>query len=313
MQPPGSLQKLFNGASLSLFRDYPLKEKTTWNVGGKAAYACFPESREQLKALFPSILRKAFPYTVLGGGSNVLVADKGFPGCVIFTEKMRTLSLLPASSEEATIYSDSGVSLGKLLSFSLGHSLSGLEFSVGIPGSLGGALIGNAGAQGEAIGSLVQYVDILLPDASVQRIFGKDIHWEYRFSSLSRNPGIILGCALKLYRASPEILEKNLGSFTEKRKGQPLFGKTAGSVFKNPSGKHAGRLLELSGCKGVVVGGARVSLKHANFIENYNGASAQNILDLIVLCRKKVMENTGIPLYPEVRFVGFENSEIRFT
>jgi UDP-N-acetylmuramate dehydrogenase len=210
------------------------------------------------------------------------------------------------------VYVDSGVSLGKLLRFCLKHSLGGLEFSVGIPGSVGGALVGNAGSQGGAVGNLVRYVDVLLPDASVERILGSDIHWGYRFSSLSQKPWVILGCALELRREPPDVLEKKMAFFGEKRKGQPVFRKTAGSVFKNPPGGYAGKLLELSGCKGRKIGGARVSLEHANFIENHNGASSQDILDLIFLCRKMVREHTGIVLYPEVRFVGFESSKIVF-
>ncbi len=310
MQLPKFLQKLFKEFPNLFYRDYPLKEKNTWGVGGRAAFAYFPEKPEDLIFFFREMsFHERFPYAILGGGSNVLVSDGRFPGCMIFTEKLNKLFLL---SEMMMVYADSGVSLGKLLRFCLEHSLGGLEFSVGIPGSVGGALAGNAGSQGETIGSLVRYVDVLLPDASVERIPGSDIHWGYRFSSLSQKPWVILGCALELRREPPDVLEKKMAFFREKRKGQPVFRKTAGSVFKNPPGGYAGKFLELSGCKGRKIGGARVSLEHANFIENHNGASSQDILDLIFLCRKMVREHTGIILYPEVRFVGFESSKILF-
>jgi len=314
---PGSLQKLFRDFPHILFQDYPLRGKNTWGVGGKAVLACFPERHEQVVSLAQELdLLEGFPYAVLGGGSNVLISDKGFSGCVIFTEKLDRVFILPEISsrepEEIMVYVDSGVSLGRLLRFCREHFLGGLEFSVGIPGSIGGALVGNAGAQGEAIGNVVRYVDVLLPNAVLQRIPASDIVWGYRFSSLSRKQCMILGCALGLCQKSSDTLEKNISFFAEKRKAQPVLRKTAGSVFKNPCGGYAGKLLELSGCKGKKIGGARVSVKHANFIENYNEASGQDILDLIFLCRKMVAEHTGTILYPEVRFVGFESSEILF-
>ena len=314
MQPPRFLQKLFKEFPDLFYRNYPLKEKNTWGVGGNAAFAYFPEKQEDVISFFREmLLHERFPHAVLGGGSNVLVSDGTFSGCMIFMERLNKLFLLSeTSSDMIMVYADSGVPLGKLLRFCLENSLGGLEFGVGIPGSVGGALVGNAGSQGRAVGNLVRYVDVLLPDASVERIPGSAIHWGYRYSSLSQKPWIILGCALGLRREPPDILEKKIAFFGEKRKGQPVFRKTAGSVFKNPPGEYAGKLLELSGCKGREIGGARVSLEHANFIENHNGASSQDILDLIFLCRKMVMERTGIVLYPEVRFVGFKSSEIVF-
>ena len=314
MRIPGFLQKLFKEFPDRFCQDYPLKGKNTWGVDARAAFAYFPEKQQHLVSFFREIYsRERIYHAILGGGSNVLISDRTFPGCIIFTERLSRLFILPDTSSGMTVvYADSGVPLGRLLRFCLEHSLGGLEFSVGIPGSVGGALMGNAGSQGESIGNLVRYVDVLLPDASVQRISGGDLRWQYRFSSLSQKPWVILGCALGLPRESPEVLEKKVAFFTEKRKGQPVLRKTAGSVFKNPPEGYAGKFLELSGCKGREIGGARVSLEHANFIENYNGASSQNILDLIFLCRRMVMEYAGIVLYPEVRFVGFESSEICF-
>lgn len=317
MRLHGFLQKLVRDFPKDLFfQDYPLGGKNTWGVGGDASLAFFPERPEQVVSLIRRLaVFGALPWTVLGGGSNILISDKGFPGCIVFTEKLNKISILPDTSHEEgeiAVYVDSGVPLGRLLRFCLEHFLGGLEFTVGIPGSIGGALIGNAGAQGEAIGNLVRYVDVLLPEGTIQRIRNRDILWEYRFSSLSQRPCVILGCALGLLRRPCSVVEQNLSFFAEKRKGQPVLRKTAGSVFKNPREGYAGELLELSGCKGMQIGGARVSTQHANFIENYNKASSQNILDLIFRCRKMVMEHTGTILYPEVRFVGFESSEITF-
>jgi len=308
------LQKVFEKTPEGVFRDYSLKINNTWYVGGKASYAYFPESRNSLIDFFRKSFFEETPWSVLGGGSNVLISDRGFPGCIVFTEKLNKMVLLPSSSpEKECIYADAGVSLAHLLKFSLHHSLSGLEFGIGIPGSLGGALMGNAGTQGQCIGNLVEYVDLLFSDARVRRIATKEILWKYRFSSLSEIPCILLGCVLAFRKETKEVLKKNLRFFAAKRKGQPFLRRTAGSVFKNPEGNFAGKLLDASGCKGIICGGARVSLEHANFIENYHEASSQDILELIYLCREKVKEHTGISLYPEVRFVGFEDSEILFT
>ena len=315
MQPPRCLQKAFEEkSSESLFYGYSLKTKNTWHVGGRAWCACFPQNQNDLVGFFRKILLEKVPWVILGGGSNVLISDKGFPGYVVFMEKLNRAMLLDSSSpEKGYVYADAGISLAHLLKFSLRHSFSGLEFSIGIPGSLGGALMGNAGAQGECMGNLVQYVDLLFPDATIHRIAAKDITWAYRFSSLSEKKCVLLGCILAFRKESIEMLQKNLRFFAIKRKGQPVMQKTAGSVFKNPEGNFAGKLLDISGCKGIVCGGARVSLQHANFIENYNKASSKDILDLIHVCRERVEKNTGISLHPEVRFVGFEDSEILFT
>jgi UDP-N-acetylmuramate dehydrogenase len=308
------LQKHFERVCPFFYEKYPLNQKNTWRVGGEASYAYFPRERETFVALFREIFQQEMPYAIIGGGSNVLISDNGVAGHVVFTEKLHNIAVLEGASPYGIkVYADSGVSLGELLKFSLKNSLSGLEFALGIPGSLGGALVGNAGAQGKCIGTLVQSVDLLFPDGGVRKISGKDIRWKYRFSSLSEKPCVLLGCVLEFHKKPFEILQKNLAVFAEKRRGQPITQKTAGSVFKNPEGDFAGRLLDISGCKGMISGGARVSLQHANFIENHNEASSQDILNLIFLCRDRVRENTGISLYPEVRFVGFEDSEILFT
>jgi len=308
------LQKHFERVCPFFYEKYPLNQKNTWCVGGKASYAYFPQERETFVALFREIFNQEMPYAVIGGGSNVLISDNGVAGHVVFTEKLHTIAILEGTSSHGIkVYADSGVPLGELLKFSLKNSLSGLEFTLGIPGSLGGALVGNAGTQGECIGDLVQSVDLLFPDGTIQKVSGEDIRWGYRFSSLSEKPCVLLGCILELHKKSLEILQKNLAIFAEKRQGQPIIQKTAGSVFKNPEGDFAGRLLDISGCKGMISGGARVSLQHANFIENHDEASSRDILNLIFFCRDRVKENTGVSLYPEVRFVGFEDSEILFT
>ncbi|MDO8885529.1 UDP-N-acetylmuramate dehydrogenase [Candidatus Oleimmundimicrobium sp.] len=284
------------------FRTY-LNDLTTLGVGGPAECLARPLTQRDMEILLAFCREEGTPFWLLGGGSNVLVPDEGLPGITILTSGLNGV-FWEETGDAVTVYSESGTLLASLLGLSLRRGWTGLEFAAGIPGTLGGALAGNAGAEGLSLGDLVRSVKVIQDDGNVRDRSRGEIDFSYRFSSLGLEGVAITGCRLVLKKSNPSEIAEKVRGFLSNRKGQPRGVKTAGCIFKNPEGSSAGKLLDEAGCKGLECGNAVVSMKHANFIENRGSASTKDILSLIDRCRTRVVQNSGVYLATEIRFLG---------
>lgn len=274
--------------------NWPLSSLTTLGTGGTAEFFVSPSSPEELCEILQAF--KGCPVHVLGGGSNVLIPDGLTPGLVISTRKMNSISWLGIRTAEI----GAGYSLPVLLKEVCSHGLGGLEFAAGIPGTLGGAVCGNAGAGGLGVCELVDSVKAVDPSGSVRTLGRDEFSYGYRRCSLS-GMGLVIVSVIMTFRDARHGDEEEYSRFMLKRENQPLNARSAGCTFKNPEGYSAGKLLDECGCKGLSVGGAVVSDKHANFILNTGNASSSDVLELARLCAQKVHELAGVVLEPEIR------------
>jgi UDP-N-acetylmuramate dehydrogenase len=247
--------------------------------------------------------RENIPYLVVGKGSNLLVKDEGFKGVGIILAG-NLAAIARNGDNDQLIQAGGGLSIGELLTHCGQQGLGGLEFLAGIPGTVGGAVAMNAGAFGKDTGSMVRQIQVVTHQGELATRSRSNLNFSYR--ELSTPVGtVIVNVWFKLNHERPEILSKRKEDCLARRKAsQPLEYPSGGSVFKNPLNDYAGRLIERTGLKGRVIGGAMISPKHANFIVNTGGARAEDILALMELTREKVKEETGIELEPELRVVG---------
>ncbi|MDR3165512.1 MAG: UDP-N-acetylmuramate dehydrogenase [Synergistaceae bacterium] len=281
----------------------PLAPLVTWGVGGAARMMFVPRTEDELAGAVSWIHSNGEDFFVLGGGSNVLISDAAFEIPVINTVKMSAITVRRSGD---TAYMDclAGTPMKEVLALSLKNGWSGLECAAGIPGTVGGAIAGNAGSKAGSVGASVESVVTLEPDGSRTVWSGSEINWGYRSCSLFEGEKRIAQSVTFRTTSSSKDEAARLAAETMRgRKFQPVSSRTAGCVFKNPPGNSAGKLLDMSGCKGISVGGARVSESHANFIENHCG-SARDILSLALLCRKKVLMKFGTHLDFEVKIAG---------
>ncbi|MDR3322171.1 MAG: UDP-N-acetylmuramate dehydrogenase [Synergistaceae bacterium] len=293
------------GAEGLIRRAAPLAELTTWGVGGTAGALLSPRGEDQLIFILKWLYSEGLRPYILGGGSNTLAADGEIDIPVILT---RGMSSVKVERKNDAIYMTcgAGVELREIFARCSSEGWSGMEFAAGIPGTIGGALMGNAGTPGGDIASVVNSVRVVDSRGLVSDLGKSDVEWGYRRSSLSEGgPLFISLVVLKFSASTKEAVRAGAKLASEARKSQPLGARTAGCVFKNPLGDSAGRLLEMSGCKGLYVGGARVSPIHANFIENYEDSTAMDIAKLAVTCRRRVYEAFGVLLGYEIKSFGF--------
>lgn len=286
--------------NLKFERDKDLSSLTTLGVGGRAEYYIEPDNIEIFKKLFKLNLNKY----ILGGGSNVVFPDENISGLVISTKKFNKI-LFNLNNELVSV--QAGCSLAKLAAEANKNNLSGLEFAVGIPGTVGGAIFGNAGAGGHGVAELVTELIILDAHGELKILNLKDFNYSYRkfeINNIDKNKILILECKLKLRKGKQELIEAEVKKYLSKRVNQPM-GRSAGCTFKNPKDCNlsAGKLLDDCNCKGLKCGDAVVSENHANFILNKGRASCEDIKNLVELCRKRVFDNTGIMLEPEIKFI----------
>lgn len=278
----------------------PMARHTTYRVGGPAALLVECDAMADLAAATSIFAEEEVPWIVLGKGSNVLVADSGYEGAVVTLGREFKRHVL----DEAHLRSGAGVLLGAIVQDAFKAGLSGLEFAVGVPGTVGGALAMNAGARDEWIGAIVESVTLFVPGEGLIGLRGPEIAWGYRQSDLNGR-GIIVESVLRVEEADPMHIRRTMeASLRRRKRTQPLGDPSAGSVFVNPPGESAGRLIEEVGLKGARIGGAQVSDVHANFIVNKGGASAADVVALIRLVRDAVKDAHGIELKPEIRFLG---------
>ena len=281
----------------------PMARHTMYRIGGPARFYVQTASVGALVRLVEVCERTGVPWVVVGRGSNLLVADEGFPGVVVTLGRdFRTCRFDEGAGRFCV---GAGVPLSSVVQEAFRRSLAGLEFAVGTPGTVGGALRMNAGSRDEWIGARVASVTTLSPGRGLVRRAGDEIGWDYRASSFAPDE-VIVECELSVEPADPFFIRGKMeASLARRKKTQPLTDPSCGSVFRNPLGESAGSLVERAGLKGMRIGGAQVSELHANFIVNTGDATARDVKDLIELVQAKVSETYGIELQPEVRFLGF--------
>ena len=281
--------------------DEPMARHTTFRIGGKADVFVLPASIEELLKVLLLTKRYSVPLTVLGNGSNVLVRDGGIRGAVVSFGK----PFSHIEREGARIRAGAGATLGTVSLFAASHALSGLEFAVGIPGSLGGAVFMNAGAYDGEMSRVVSSVTAVTPEGEIRRYRTEGMDFGYRHSVFQLNGHIICEIELTLEKGEPTAIQEKMAEFTRRRmEKQPLDKPSAGSTFKRPPGMFAGTLIDEAGLKGFTVGGAQVSEKHAGFVINKGNATAADVLALIEEVQRRIEEKNGVRLTPEIRIIG---------
>lgn len=302
-----------------------LAEHTTFRIGGPAKYFFVAKTSDDIKKAIEAAKKLKIPYYVIGNGSNILVSDSGFDGIVIKAENRN----LEVNGERIIVAS--GVILGKMVSEAMKSGLTGLEWMAGIPGTIGGALYGNAGAFGHSISESVEGIEVFdAEDLSVKSLNKTECGFGYRTSIFKEKKYVILSATIKLEKGDKDKSDKITRDYLGKRKGKHPIGPSAGSVFKNPSlsdnekafkkilekfpeaekfkatGKiPAGWLIEEYGLLGKKIGGAVIAKEHGNFIINIGGAKATDVVMLISMIKQKIRVNFGIQLEEEIQYVGF--------
>lgn len=280
-----------------------LSNNTTYKVGGIARLFVYPKNTDKLIILLKKLNQENINYKVLGYGSNVIFSDNTYDGVIIKLDKFDEVKI-----KDTIITAGAGTSLVKLSYKALKEGLTGLEFASGIPGSVGGAVFMNAGAYKSDMGYIVSEVKVLTPELEVKTLYNRDLNYKYRSSFLKHNPNYIcLEATIVLRHGEKKLIKDLMETRRQKRlMMQPLEYPSAGSVFRNPEGDFAGRLIEECGLKGYTIGGAKVSEKHANFIINANNASASDVKNLINYVQEKVKQEKNVDLKIEQEFVNWE-------
>lgn len=292
------LKHLINGKVLF---HHAVAPYTTYHLGGEAAAFVEPQSVEDLASMLRCLTHGHAPYLMLGGGSNVLFADEGYQGVVI--RLGRAFQGIHIEGDRVRV--KAGTKLVTVLSQSRQANLGGVEFFAGIPGTIGGAVVGNAGAKKAWIGPTVEELTIVTPRGEVKHLKKSEYEYSYRTSSLKFTGDVLVEVVLKLKKEPKAEIEKKVKEYFEVRRGkQPRVEKNAGSVFKNPEGNFAGRLTQSVGLKGFKVGGAQVSDIHANFIINDGTATAHDVAAVMREIQKRVYEEYQIKLEPEILPLG---------
>ncbi len=299
------LDKLTEGLSnlkIEYLLNEPMSRHTTFKIGGNADVLVKVKNVDELRWVLRLSKQEGIPFFVIGKGSNLLVSDSGIEGIVISLEHLNQIKI-----DGENVCCDAGVSLMTLCKASLKASLSGLEFAFGIPGTVGGALYMNAGAYGGEMSQVVSCATALDSDGNIQEFDLNKMKLGYRTSVFKNTDLIILNVSFKLKNSKQEEIETLMNDFFARRRDkQPLEFPSAGSTFKRPEGYFAGALIEKNNLKGASVGGAEVSVKHAGFVINKGGATANDVKSLIKHIQQTVKEADGVDLEPEVIFVGRE-------
>jgi UDP-N-acetylmuramate dehydrogenase len=279
--------------------DLPLARYSSFRIGGPALLFAEPADPDDLRAALAFARAEGLPVHVLGGGSNTLFRDGGFPGLVVHLAGFGRLA-----REDDTIVAGAGVRVSRLLAFCCRQGLAGLELLSGVPGMVGGAVWGNAGAWGGATADPLVWADVLTGTDPIQRLPRAAIPFRYRSAGLPAG-AVVLEAGFLLTPDDPGKIRRRISGFLVRRNAsQPLEFRSAGSIFKNPPGDFAGRLVEAAGLRGTRIGQAMISERHGNFIVNLGGAAARDVLALADLARERVRARTGIDLELEIRVVG---------
>lgn len=281
----------------------PMARHTTFKIGGPADYLILPSSAQEVAAVWNAAAEYGVPVIALGNGSNVLVLDGGIRGLVL--KLGETMGYIRHTG--TTVIAGAGAALTDVSRYAARYGLTGLEFAVGIPGSIGGAVFMNAGAYDGEIGNVVSAVTSVCSGRRQKRFTHAEIAFSYRHSAFQDNGCIICEVELSLTEGDDLAIKNTMGDFTSRREAkQPVEMPSAGSTFKRPPGYFAGTLIEQAGLKGYKLGGAQISEKHAGFIINAGGATAADVLALIQEVQRRVFEQFGVKLQPEVQILGEE-------
>lgn len=284
-----------------VLRDEPMQKHTTFRVGGPADYFVMPETIEQVQKVVTLCKEEEIPYYIVGNGSNLLVSDKGYRGVIIQIGKR----FGQIEVKENQITAQAGALLSAVANRALEAGLAGFEFAAGIPGSLGGACVMNAGAYGGEMKDVLLSVTVLTPEGEVLAIPREELELGYRTSIIEKKHYLVLEAVIELQKGDPEEIKAVMDDLRQRRiDKQPLEYPSAGSTFKRPEGYFAGKLIQDAGLKGFQVGGAQVSEKHAGFVINKNHATASDIYELMRQVSEKVEEESGVRLEPEVKRLG---------
>jgi UDP-N-acetylmuramate dehydrogenase len=282
----------------------PMRDHTSLRIGGPADVFVIPQNLLSLKNMHVYLKRSQIPFFPLGGGTNILVRDGGIDGVVISFRSFKKIEVLSEDNTCVNVFVEVGTPLQRLVNFSRENGYAGLEGLAGIPGSVGGAICGNAGAFGYEMKDVLTSVAIMDAKGLIERFKAEEIDFGYRSSSILPDE-LLLSTEIKLKKDTKEEVSAKIENFLKmKREKQPLWEPSAGSVFKNPPGLFAGKLIDEAGCKGMRIGDVEVSSIHANFFVNRGEANASDFIRLMEKVTYKVKERSGVMLEPEIKIVG---------
>lgn len=278
-----------------------MKLHTTFRIGGPADYFVAPRTAEAAAAVVAVCKEHGIPWYVIGNGSNLLVSDEGYRGLIL--QLYKNFNQVTVSGREIT--AQAGAMLSVIAKAALGAGLTGFEFASGIPGTIGGAAVMNAGAYGGELKDVLTEVTVLTRTGEIRQVRAEELHLSYRTSSVVGNGWTILGATLRLRQGDPDVIHARMEELKEQRVSkQPLDLPSAGSTFKRPEGYFAGKLIMDAGLRGFTVGGAQVSEKHCGFVVNRGDATAADVCALIAEVQRRVKECFGVELEPEVKMLG---------
>lgn len=294
-----------------LLFDEPMKDYTTFRVGGPAKWMAAPQDEQQLRVILKICSEQQVPCFILGRGSNLLVSDNGFNGVIVNLRKH--FNKIEVDSENKTITAEAGASLPAVSQAALSAGLTGLEFAAGIPGTMGGGLFMNAGAYGGELKQVVTEAAVMTKDGMILHVPAEQMALGHRLSSFMQTGEIILSVKMQLTQGNPVVIKETMDDFNSRRREkQPLEYPSAGSTFKRPAGYFAGKLIEDAGLKGFSVGGAQVSKKHAGFVINTGSATAADIWNLCNEIQNRVQNEFGVTLEMEIQKLGsFEQQKTK--
>lgn len=293
---------MFTG--LAITTNVPLAPFTTFKIGGPAKYFLRASKREDIITALQQAAAAPLPVYILGGGSNVLIHDQGFPGLVI---KMELRQLFVSGT---TLQAEAGALLNAAIRAATQAGLAGLEFATGVPASVGGAVWANLGCRGSSVSAVVSQIEACQADGTIRTFANAECQFQYRDSIFKHQPWVILTASFSLQPADQHRLRQCQVALTKLKKDEQNVGEdTAGCAFRNPIGspKTAAQLIEEQGLKGYRIGGAQVSTKHANFIINTGSATADQVVQLISYIKQQVRDNAGVQLMEEIEYVGFDS------
>lgn len=308
----GEFQGMISGAVLEGLRNFlpeesillqePMAGHTTFRVGGPADCLLQPENEEQLKSVQKYLQAVGIPWFAAGNGSNLLVSDQGYSGAILqIGQKMSRIGV-----NDCVLRVQSGASMAQAARAALEHGLTGLEFASGIPGTVGGGVVMNAGAYGGEMSQVVEQVSVIDCHGESMELQNETMEFRYRSSVIRNNPFIVTEVVFRLQRGDREQIRKTMEELAARRREkQPLEYPSAGSTFKRPEGNFAGKLIMDAGLGGFQIGGARVSDKHCGFIINAGGATARDIREVIARVQEQVKDRFHVQLEPEIVFLGF--------
>lgn len=304
MHEQGWRKELKRLATGKVLFDECMDRHTSIGVGGRADALVFPESVAEMGGIVAFLRAEGIAVFFVGNGTNLIVRDDGFRGVIVSTKGLRAVRVEGRGQDRAAILAEAGASLAEVVALTAREALAGMEFCAGIPGSVGGGIRMNAGAWGSELKDVIESVDLLNGEGNIKSCKREALQFQYRDLALPEG-ACVTGGVFVLARGNRDAVEGRIREILRTRTGKhPLQYRSAGSIFKNPKGMPAGKIIDEAGLKGVRIGEAQVSDMHGNFIVNLGSATARDIIGLIELVQKKVLETKGIALEPEVKIIG---------